>query len=92
MAMIRKYRQHPQVFVPDVGEVIMARRTPAETFLRAVVLRVRRLREGHIRVTVEWMEGDPDAGITKPWPIVPGGVDRITFPPDRMHLVIRQTS
>lgn len=90
--MIRKYRQHPQVFVPDIGEVIMARRTPASTFLSAVVLRVRRLRDGDIRVTVQWMESDPDASVWTDAPIEAGDIDRIVFPPDRMHLLIRQTS
>lgn len=89
---IRRYREHPSVFVPDIGEVIRARRSAVDPFLRAVVVRVRRLREGHIRLTVEWLESDPGAGATKPSPVVAGELGRITFPPERMALLIRQDS
>jgi hypothetical protein len=89
---LRKYKDHPSVFVPDIGEVVRARRSPGDPFLSAIVVRVRRLRDGHIRVTVEWQESYEDAGATKPSPVVAGELGRITFPPERMALLIRQDS
>lgn len=89
---IRKYKQHPEIYVPDVGEVIQARRSGADAFLPAVVVRVRRLANGHVRVTVQWLASNPRAGAQAPAPIKAGDTGRIVFPPERASLLIRQTS
>jgi hypothetical protein len=60
--IIRAYGKHPVTYAPDVGEVIWARRTPADKWVRAVVLHGKRNRAGDLRIKVEWLEDDPDAG------------------------------
>lgn len=59
MSMIRRYKQWPAMFVPDVGEVVLAARSPAGPFLRAVVLYTDRRAEDFIRVGFEWLENYP---------------------------------
>lgn len=64
MGMIRRYGQFPALFVPDEGEVVLASRSPAGPYLRAVVVKVRRALEDRIRVDFVWLE---------PWPTSPSG-------------------
>ena len=90
MAVIRKYGEYPQVLVPDIGEIVEARRSMAESFIKAVVIKHRRIRSGKIRTTVEWLEDDPHAGTNYPAPISVGDTGRVVFEPDRMDLMIRQ--
>ncbi len=62
--MIRPYQGLPRAYTPDVGEVVEARRTPVDRFVRAVVvLRPRRRRDGRIRVRVQWLDSDDQAGV-----------------------------
>lgn len=70
--IIKPYGDLPRMYAPDVGEVIEARRTPADKYVRAVVLSARRNREGHVRVKLQWMEDDPDAGSRNRAPIEAG--------------------
>lgn len=56
MSMIRRYAQFPAMFVPDVGEVVKASRSPGGPFLKAVVTHVHRTAEDFIRVDFEWLE------------------------------------
>lgn len=60
--IIKPYADLPRTYAPDVGEVVMARRTPADRFVRAVVLAVRRNRAGNLRIRMQWIESDPNAG------------------------------
>lgn len=60
--IIRPYGELPRTYAPDVGEVVEARRTPADKFIKAVVVNVTRNREGALRVRVQWLEDNPDAG------------------------------
>lgn len=55
--IIRKYGDFPATYAPDVGEVVLARKSPVQTFRRAVVLNVRRRREGGLRVSVQFLPG-----------------------------------
>jgi len=56
MAVIRRYGELPAMFVPDVGEVVLASRSPAGPYLRAVILSARRRASGRIRVDFVWLE------------------------------------
>jgi hypothetical protein len=54
--LIRRYGDLPAMFVPDEGEVVLASRSIAGPFLRAVVIRVRRRKSGAVRIDFEWMD------------------------------------
>lgn len=60
--IIRGYRGVPVTYTPDEGEIVLARRTPVDRWVRAAVLYVRRNSLGDLKVTVWWLEDDPDAG------------------------------
>jgi hypothetical protein len=60
--IIRGYAGMPLTFAPDIGEVILARRTPVDPWVKAVVIRARRNSAKNLRLTVIWMEDDPHAG------------------------------
>lgn len=60
--IIRGYRGVPTTYTPDEGEIVLARRTPVDRWVRAAVLYVRRNSLGDLKVTVWWLEDDPDAG------------------------------
>lgn len=89
--MIRKYGHLPQVFVPDIGEIIQGRRAVTDKFVKAAVTHVRRQTTGYIKLTVIWLEDDPDAGAQGPSPIKAGKRGWIYFVPDRMNQLVRQT-
>lgn len=63
MVLIKAYAERPPMYVPDVGEVLYARRAPVEPWVKAVVLGVRRLKAGRVRLKVQWIESDPQAGV-----------------------------
>lgn len=46
---------------PDRGEIIWARRTPVDRYLRAVVKTKWKQRDGFTKIHVVWLESDPDA-------------------------------
>ena len=60
--IIRKRLDIPVSYTPDVGEVVDARRSTADTWTRAVILRVRRMRGDHFKFWVYWLEDNPRAG------------------------------
>jgi hypothetical protein len=60
--IIRGYKGIPTTYAPDVGEVVWARRTPVESWVRAAILTIRRNSKGDLKFTVWWLEDDPDAG------------------------------
>lgn len=66
MALIRRYGEFPAMFVPDVGEVVRAARSPAGPFLLAVVTSVHRADQDFIRVGVEWLEDGGASPTGKP--------------------------
>lgn len=70
--IIRQYGDLPTTYAPDIGEVVLARRMRAEPFLRAVVLYVKRRRDGALRIKVQWLESNPDAGYAPASPIKAG--------------------
>lgn len=78
MGIIRPYGDLPRMYTPDVGEVVEARRNPADKFVRAVALHSRRKGDGSLRVKVQWLDSDPDAGAPNPGkgrvPIVAGAI------------------
>lgn len=78
--IIRAYAGLPRTYAPDVGEVVMARRTPVDQFTRAVVLAARRNKEGGVRVKVQWLADNPDAGASGPKPIVAGTIGWVVAP------------
>lgn len=61
--IIKQYAGLPITYAPDIGEVLLARRTPADKFVRAVALDVKRRRDGAVRVKVQWLEDDSNAGL-----------------------------
>lgn len=60
--IIRGYRGIPLTYTPDEGEIVLARRTPVDKWVRAAVLYVRRNSRGNLKITVWWLEDDPTAG------------------------------
>jgi hypothetical protein len=56
---IRRYGEFPGFYVPDEGEIVLAARSPAGPFLRAVVTSVRRASGGTVRVDVTWLQSSP---------------------------------
>lgn len=60
--IIKQYGDLPITYAPDIGEVVLARRTPADRFVRAAVLYVRRRPDGKLRIKVQWLEDDDAAG------------------------------
>lgn len=65
--IIKQYAGLPITYAPDIGEVLLARRTGVDKFVRAVVLDARRNRAGNVRVKVQWLDDDPDAGAPMPY-------------------------
>lgn len=96
--IIKPHLDIPRTYAPDVGEIIEARRTPADKFIKAAVLDARRNRTGRLRVKLQWLEGDPDAGCPhvsrtrKREPIVALSVESVVVPPDGAPPLIRQIS
>lgn len=90
---IRPYADLPGMYAPDIGEVLLGRRTPADRWTRAVVLDVRRTRAALLRVKVQWMEDNPDAGAPEhgrpKQPIVAGTPGVLVYDPDLPLLVKR---
>lgn len=71
--IIKKYGDIPATYAPDVGEVVMARKSPAGEFVRAAVLGVRRKRGGILEVKVQWLASSP-AVAEGDKPIIKGAV------------------
>jgi len=85
--IIRKYGDRPQVFVPDIGEVIQGRVARDDALTSAVVTNAYRRRNGMIKLTVQWLADDPDAST----PITAGQKGWIEFWPADMWMLVRQT-
>lgn len=83
--IIRKYGDFPAMQVPDVGEIVKARRSASDTYLRAVVIVVRRMRDGAIKLRVQWLESNPHVGT----PIVADTIGWLVQKPGRPPLVLR---
>lgn len=88
--IIRKYGDLPMVLAPDIGEVITARRSVMDPWLRAVVTYVRRQSNGLIKLSVYWLEDSPEAGSQGPKPIKANTRGWIRADPERLHVWIRQ--
>lgn len=57
MAYIRKYGRLPGLYVPDVGEVVIASRSTSGPWARAVVTSVYRCKGGErVRIGFQWLE------------------------------------
>lgn len=89
--IIRKYRDLPTLYLPDVGEVVEARRSVADVWTRAYVIRARRLKGGTLRFTVCWLADDPRSG-DGAHPIVAHTLGRIKCPPGDWSPLVRQIS
>lgn len=90
--IIKPYGGLPRMYAPDVGEVVLARRSASDKFVRAVVLGAHRNRAGHLRVKLHWLESDPNAGRTdyrRLKPLVAGTTHAVVLVPD-MPPLIRQ--
>lgn len=59
--IIKPYGDLPRLYAPDIGEVIMARRSVSDKYIRAAVLDARRNRDGLLRIKVQWLEDNPYA-------------------------------
>ena len=53
---LRKYGDRPGLYVPDVGEVVVAARSASGPFVRAVVTSVRRRAADTVRIDFVWLE------------------------------------
>jgi hypothetical protein len=60
--IIRKYRQAPTMYVPDRGEIVDARRSVADTWTRALIVKVSRYRGETLKIMVCWLGDNPNAG------------------------------
>jgi hypothetical protein len=60
--IIRKYHDLPMALTPAIGEVVDARRSTADGWTRAIVVKMSRDRDGDLKFTVYWMADDPKAG------------------------------
>lgn len=88
--IIRGYGQLPPTYAPDIGEVVLARRSNSARWLRAVVLGVKRRKTGGLWMKVHWLEDDPDPGTSNPRyasPITAGGTGFIVHRPPQAFLV-----
>jgi hypothetical protein len=65
--MLRRYAEFPAMFVPDVGEVVVASLSPAGPWLRAVITKTRRASRGSVRVDFVWLEGTGPTVCTDGW-------------------------
>lgn len=88
--IIRKYAQYPMLLVPDVGEIVMARPTRMDPWLKAVIVHVRRRKNGNVSFTLWWLEDYPRPAKSGEPPIKAGQRGWITIHPDRIGQVIRQ--
>ena len=90
--IIRKYGDMPVTYAPDVGEVVMARRSPAGKFVKAVVLKAQRRGDGQLRVKVQWLGSDPAPVTTEAItnPIVEGSTGIVIHPLDGRPPLIKQ--
>lgn len=60
--IIRGYAGIPATYSPDLGEVILARRTPIDPWVRAVVVKAWRNSARNLKLKIIWLEDDPHAG------------------------------
>ena len=60
--IIKPYVDLPRTYAPDIGEVIRARRTPADQWTKAFVISCRRNRDGNLVVKILWAGDNPAAG------------------------------
>lgn len=89
--IIRKYRDLPAFYAPDIGEVVDARRSPGDVWTRAYVVRVQRKRGGNVKFTLCWLADDPQTVGGKK-PIVAHTMGYVNAPIDGWPLLIRQIS
>ena len=89
--IIRGYGKLPPTYAPDIGEVVLAHRSHAAKWLRAVVLFVRRRKDGALRVKVHWLEGDPAPASSEPErsPIAAGDVGWVIHHPPHAAMIKR---
>ncbi len=54
--IIQKYRDIPATYAPDIGEVVLARLSPSESWRHGVVLKVLRRAHGKLKVKIQWWD------------------------------------
>ena len=89
--IIKKYRDLPALYVPDVGEVVEVRRSVADVWTRAYVIRVQRLRGDTLKFTICWLADNPASGEGDK-PIVAHTIGRVKCSPEGWPLLVRQIS
>lgn len=82
--IIKKYGEFPRTYAPDGGEVLEARLSVSDPWVRAVVTDVRRARDGALRIKFVWLA--TQAGCTA----VQGAVGRVYWHPVEGPPLIRQ--
>lgn len=90
--IIKKYRDLPVTYTPDVGEVIMGRRSVVDKYTRAVVTCVHRLPTGAIKMRVTWRADNPEPGARGGKPIKAGDTGWIVYVPGAQPSTIMQIS
>lgn len=88
--IIREYGEFPMAFIPDIGEVIYARRSVARPWTKAAMVRKgSRGKDGKLRIQIQWLDDNPDAGTAKS-PVVKWGIEWMAVPLERQRDLIRQ--
>ncbi len=85
----RKYGNRPALYLPDVGEVVLARRSAVDVFVKAVILGIDQRRDGDLKIKVQWLGDDPKAGIAG-LPIKAGSVGWVVAKPGGWPPMIKQ--
>lgn len=89
--IIRKYRELPALYLPDVGEIVLARRSGADKYVKAVILtKPRRIPGGKVKFKVQWLESDRSTGGEGREPIIQGEVGWIETGADDWPLKVKQ--
>lgn len=89
--IIRKYGDLPVMYTPDVHEVVHARRSVSDKYVRAVVMKIRRRSADLVEFKVCWLETDLAAVFDdKGSPVMAGEMGSVYTHPARQGLLIKR--
>jgi hypothetical protein len=89
--IIKGYGDIPPTYVPDIGEVVRARRSVTDAWTNAAVIQVQRRRNSMLKFIVQWLGDNPYAGDGTS-PVVVGDTGYIRTTTDGEPLLIQRIS